>query len=77
MVLDGEKVSDGGEYAMVCGIKYHVTPPADPWQGWTGDHIDFKYSILGQSLMWFKQDGIFHLDIHIVSFGLKNGLHSK
>jgi len=59
MVLDGNKVSDGGEYVRVCGIKYHVTPPADPWQGWTGDHIDFRYSILGQSLMWFKQDGIY------------------
>lgn len=58
MVLDGKAVSDGGRWAMVCGLKWRVGPGEDPWQGWTGDIIDFRYSILGQSLMWFKQDGI-------------------
>jgi hypothetical protein len=58
MLLDGKAVSDGGKWAMVCGLKWKVGPGEDPWQGWTGDTIDFRYSILGQSLMWFKQDGI-------------------
>lgn len=58
MVLDGKPVSDGGKWAMVCGLKWRVGPGEDPWQGWTGDIIDFRYSILGQSLMWFRQDGI-------------------
>lgn len=59
MTLNGDKVSDGGRWAMVCGLKYVVDPGQDPWQGWVGDVIDFRYSILGQSLMWFKQDGIY------------------
>ena len=60
MVLDGNKVSDGGRWAMVCGLKYVVPPGVDPWVGgWYGDVIDFRYSILGQSLLWFKMDGIY------------------
>lgn len=59
MTLDGNQVSDGGKWAMVCGLKYKVEEGQDPWQGWTGDVIDFGYSILGQSLMFFNQDGIY------------------
>ena len=63
LVLDGEKVSDGGYYdggyyAQVAGLKYVVEHGQDPWQGWVGDEIDYRYSIIGESLMWFKQDGI-------------------
>lgn len=59
LTLNGTYVSDGGRYAQVAGLKYLVAPGENPWQGWVGDIIDFRYSILGQSLMFFKQDGIY------------------
>lgn len=58
LILNGTIVSDGGRYEQCAGLKYVVDPGQDPWQGWVGDEIDFRYSILGRSLMWFKQDGI-------------------
>ena len=58
LTLNGAKVSDGGRWAQVAGLKYLVAPGQDPWQGWVGDIIDFRYSIIGKSLLWFKQDGI-------------------
>jgi len=58
LILNGKKVQDGGKWPMVCGLKYKVIEGQDPWQGWVGDEIDFKYSILGKSLIWFKDDGI-------------------
>jgi len=58
ITLGGKKVQDGGKYPMSCGLKYEVEEGRDPWQGWVGDKIDLKYSIIGESYMWFKQDGI-------------------
>mgnify|MGYP003671920841 CR=1 FL=1 len=54
LTLNGNKVSDGGRWAQVAGLKYLVAPGQDPWQGWVGDIIDFRYSIIGKSLLWFK-----------------------
>jgi hypothetical protein len=58
ITLNGEKVQDGGKWPMICGLKYKVNEGQDPWQGWVGDEIDFKYSIIGKSFMWYKQDSI-------------------
>jgi hypothetical protein len=58
LTLNATKISDGGQYEQCAGLKYVVDAGQDPWQGWVGDEIDFKYSILGKSLMWFRQDGI-------------------
>ena len=60
LTLDGKKVSDGvGKWKQEAGLKYLAEPGQNPWQVWSGDVIDFRYSIIGQSLIWFKQDGIF------------------
>ncbi len=58
MTIDGKKVQDGGRWPMTCGLKYKVKEGQDPWQGWVGDVIDLKYSIIGEGMMWFKQDGV-------------------
>jgi len=58
LTIDGKITHDGGKYPASCGLKYKVVSGQDPWQGWVGDIIDFKYSIVGESMMWFKQDSI-------------------
>ena len=58
LTLDGKSVSDGGRYVNEAGLKYEVGEGEDPWQGWVGNTIDFRYSILGESLLWFKSGGI-------------------
>ena len=59
LILDGQVVLDGGLYNQDAGIKYEVPAGEDPWQGWLGSIISFKYSILGKSLIWLKVDGIY------------------
>jgi len=57
LTLNGVKVQDGGKWEQIAGIKYVVKDGRDPWQGWTGTVISHKYSIFGESLMWFKSQG--------------------
>ena len=56
--LNGKQVHDGDGFKQEAGLKYKGRPGQNPWQVWSGDVIDFKYSIIGEGFMWFKQDGI-------------------
>ena len=57
--LNDKQVYDGRDpWKQEAGLKYLAGPGQNPWQVWSGDVIDFRYSIIGQSLIWFKQDGI-------------------
>ena len=57
LISNGVKVQDGGRWEQIAGIKYVVEDGRDPWQGWTGTIISQKYSIFGESLIWFKSGG--------------------
>ena len=59
LILNNQVVIDGGQYVQSAGLKYLAAPGQNPWFAWTGIIIDFRYSIIGKSMIWFKQDGYY------------------
>ena len=50
---DGKKVVIGGEWVEIAGLKYKAKEGQDPWQVNRGDEIDFKYSNIGTSFIYY------------------------
>lgn len=54
---DGEKVIMGGKWVEIAGLKYKAVGDQDPWQVNRGDEIDFEYSNIGTSYIWYRVKG--------------------
>jgi len=49
-----KKVIVGGKYIEFAGLKYKAKEGQNPWQVNRGDEIDFKYSTIGKSFIYYK-----------------------
>jgi len=57
LTRNGQELEIGGQWPEWAGLKYKVKEGQDPWQGWVGDEIDFKYSNVGTSFFWYSVEG--------------------